>query len=308
MSDASGRGRLQGKAAFITGGARGQGRSHAVTMAREGADIVTIDICRPIPEVAPYETATEADLQETVAQVEALGRRCLAVKADARDGDAVQAVVERAIAELGHIDVLAVNHGVVVNRPWDETTDAMWDTVIACNLSAPWRVARAVIPHMVEQGGGSIVFTASTAAVKPYAALAAYSAAKAGLLGLMRALATELAPHWIRVNAVLPTNVSTPMMLNDGVVEMYTGRKDGTIKDMEFPAQAALLLPLPWVEPQDISNGVLFLASDEARYVTGIELPIDGGTLTQPPGIPPIAAQRLGELEWQAANRAVAVS
>jgi (+)-trans-carveol dehydrogenase len=302
MSAQSGRNRFDGKVAFITGGARGQGRSHALAMAAEGADIVTIDICAPIPGAEPYEPGTEADLAETVKLVEELGRRCIGVRADARDADAVAAVVDRAAAELGRIDILVVNHGIVMNRTWDQMTNDQWDTMIGINLTAGWRVAKAVIPQMVAQGKGSIIFTSSVAAIAPYAALAGYTAAKAGLVGLTRALAAELAPHWIRVNAVLPGNVGTPMLLNAGVAEMFAGRAGATIEDMKFPAQSSMLLPVPWVESEDVTHGVLYLASDEARYVTGIALPIDAGTLAQPPGVPPVAAARIGELEARLAG------
>jgi (+)-trans-carveol dehydrogenase len=159
--------RLEGKVAIITGGGRGQGRTHAERLASEGADIVVTDICEPIPEVAPYDTATQDDLDETVRLVEKTGRRCLGLKADARGASQMQAVVDETIAEFGRIDVLSVNHGVAINLPWDQQTDEIWDTVIETNLSAPWRVARCVIPHMITQQSGSIIFTASTAAVTP---------------------------------------------------------------------------------------------------------------------------------------------
>ena len=303
MSSESADKKFEGKVAFISGGARGQGRSHALALARGGADIVIIDICSPIPGAEPYEASTEADLLETQRMVESIGKKCLAVKADARDEAAVQAVATRAVEEFGRLDILLVNHGIVMNRTWDKMTCDMWDTIVGINLSAAWRLTRAVVPQMVSQGGGSIIFTSSVAAMTPYAALAGYSAAKAGLLGLMRSLAAELAPHLIRVNALMPGNVGTPMLLNPGVAEMFTGRPGATIEDMKFPAQSTMLLPVPWLEPEDITYGVLFLASDEARYITGIALPIDGGTLCQPPGAPPIVAARIAELEAQLAKR-----
>lgn len=295
--------RLERKVAIITGGGRGQGRTHAERMAAEGADIVVTDICAPIPEVAPYDTATQDDLDETVRLVEKSGRRCLGIKADARDAAAMQAVVDRTIEEFGRIDILAVNHGVAINLPWDQQTDEIWDTVIETNLSAPWRVARAVIPQLVSQCSGSIIFTASTAAQTPYPSLSAYSAAKTGVLGLMRSLATELGRYNIRVNAVLPGNTGTPMLHSQSVLDMFNGGPGGTLETMRFPSEATMLLPIPWLEPEDISAAVAFLASDDARYITGIALPVDAGTLTQPPGIPLIAATRIGELEAQLASR-----
>ncbi|MDT5292162.1 MAG: hypothetical protein QOF88_7051 [Mycobacterium sp.] len=296
-------GRLDGKVALITGGGRGQGRSHAQLLAREGADIVVTDICEPIPAVAPYDTATQDDLDTTAKLVENLDRRCLAIKADARSSAEMKRVVDTAVAEFGRIDVLAVNHGVAINLPWDQQTDTVWDTVIENNLSAVWRVARAVVPQMISQGSGSIIFTASTAAVTPYPSLSAYSAAKTGVLGLMRSLATELGPYTIRVNAVLPGNTGTPMLHSQSVLDMFNGGPGGTVEKMQFPSQATMLLPIPWLEPEDISAAVSFLASDDARHITGVALPVDGGTLTQPPGIPAIAATRIGELEAQLASK-----
>ncbi|MCU1477559.1 MAG: NAD(P)-dependent oxidoreductase [Subtercola sp.] len=296
-------GRLDGKVALITGGGRGQGRSHARLLASEGADIIVTDICEPIAEVAPYETSTQADLDETARLVELFDRRCLAVKADARSSVEMGEVVDQAIAEFGQIDILAVNHGVAINLPWDQQTDEIWDTVVETNLSAPWRVAKAVIPHMVSRQRGSIIFTASTAAMTAYPSLSAYSAAKTGVLGLMRSLATELGPHSIRVNAVMPGNTGTPMLHSQSVLDMFNGGPGGSKEKMVFPSQATMLLPIAWLEPEDISEAVLFLASDAARYITGVALPVDGGTLAQPPGIPAIAAERIGALEWQLANR-----
>lgn len=289
-------GRMDGKVVFITGGARGQGRSHAVLLAKEGADVVVTDICRPIPEVSPYSPATREDLDETKARVESLGRRCLAIQADARRTDEMRAAVDRAVSELGRIDALSVNHAVAPIAPWDQQSDELWDAVIETNLSAPWRVARSVIPHMVERGSGSIIFTASVAGVRPSYALSAYGSAKAGLLGLTKALATELGPHSIRVNAVLPGSTATNMLFDQHVLDAFNGGPGGTIEDVKFPSQATMLLPIPWMEADDISQAVLFLASDESCHITGIEMPVDGGTLAQPPGVPAIVAERLGSL------------
>lgn len=297
-------GRVDGKVALITGGARGQGRSHALTLAREGADIAVTDICAPIPEVLPYETSEDADLEETVRLVEELDRRAIGVKADSRDSAQMQAAVDKVIAEFGRIDILSVNHGVTAAYPWQDQTDEIWDAVVETNLTAGWRSVKAVLPHMTAQGGGSIIFTASTAGPRAYSQLSAYIASKAGVIGLMKALSAELAPHFIRVNAVLPTNCATQMLHSQTVIDMFVGHENATVEEMMWPSQSMLMLPIPWVEPQDISNAVLFLGSDEARYVTGISLPVDGGTLDQPPGIPPAAAERLAELEYSAAQLA----
>lgn len=296
-------GRLEGKVVFITGGGRGQGRSHAIRLASEGADIVVTDICEPIPEVAPYQTATWEDLEETARLVRATGQRCLAIRADARSSVEMKDAVDQTIADFGRIDVLSVNHGIAINLPWDRQSDEVWDTIVDTILSAPWRVTKAVIPHMIAQGSGSIIFTASTAAATAYPSLSAYTAAKTGVLGLMRSLAAELGQHSIRVNAVLPGNTRTPMLHSQSVMDMFNGGPGGTIENMVFPSQATMLLPVPWVEPEDVSEAVLFLGSDESRYVTGVALPVDGGTLAQPPGIPSIAAARIGELEYQLSQK-----
>ncbi|MGW6332980.1 mycofactocin-coupled SDR family oxidoreductase [Nocardia rhamnosiphila] len=295
-------GRMDGKVALITGGARGQGRSHALTLAREGAAVVVTDICEPIPEIAPFTTATQEDLDETKRLVEAAGGRCLAIKADARSSDEMVAAVDRAIGAFGKVDVLASNHGVGPVSMWDQQKGELWDSVLDTNLSASWTVARAVIPHMMEQKSGSIVFTASSAGVRPSIGLLAYTVSKTGLLGLMRSLAVELGPYSIRVNAVLPGSTATEMLFAQPVLDAFNGGPGGTIESVKFPSQATMLLPVTWMEPQDISNGVLFLASEESRYVTGIELPVDGGTLAQPPGVPAIAAELIGSLKARLAE------
>lgn len=291
-------GRMDNKTVFITGAARGQGRSHAVLMAEEGADVVITDICAPIPEVAPYETATSEDLEQTKKLVEEAGARCLAIEADARDSRAMNEAVALAIDTFGKIDGVAINHGVCINVTWDKHTDEIFDTVIEANLSAAWRAVRPVLPHMIERGSGSIVFTSSTAGQRAYPSLSAYTASKHGVLGLMKSLATELGQHQVRVNAILPGNVGTPMLHNQTVMDMFNGGPGGSVEKMVFPAQATHLLPIPWVDPIDISRALLYLLSDDSRYVTGVEMRVDAGTLTQPAGIPAMAASRLGELEY----------
>lgn len=297
-------GRMDGKVALITGGARGQGRSHAVALAREGARVVVTDVCSPVPEIAPFTVATQEDLDETKKIVEAAGGRCLAIKADARSYEQMVAAVHGAIAEFGKIDVLVNNHGVGPVGMWDQQTGALWDAVIDINLTGSWNAARAVIPHMIEQRSGSIMFTASSAGKRPSPGLLAYSVSKSGLLGLMKALAVELGSYSIRVNAILPGSTATEMLFAQPVLDAFNGGPGGTIEDVKFPSQASMLLPIPWMEPEDISQGVLFLASDESSRVTGIELPIDAGTVAQPPGVPAIAAERLGSLEAQLAEKA----
>ena len=293
-------GRLDGKVALITGGARSQGRSHALTFAREGADIIVSDICAPLPGVV-YPAATPEDLAETVRLVEKLDRRCLASQADARDSGAMSVLVDSAIEEFGRIDVLFVNHGVAHSAGWDDTTDEIWDTAISVNLTGAWRTARVVIPQMIMNGGGSIIFTTSAATKTTYYNLSHYTASKAGVAGLMRTLAAELAPHSIRVNAIAPSAVDTPLGFNQTNLDLFTGRPGATKEDALRVYETLNLLPVGLLEPQDISNAALFLASAESRYVTGVELSVDAGTAIQPPGIPPAASTELAHLRQQLA-------
>jgi SDR family mycofactocin-dependent oxidoreductase len=274
-------GRLEGKVAFITGAARGQGRSHAVRLAEEGADIIAVDICEPIGNVGKlYPPATEADLAATVEQVEKLDRRIVASKADVRDFDALKGALEEGISALGHVDVVSANAGIFLfGEQTHEVSDQDWDDVLDINLAGVWHTCKAVIPHLIEQGtGGSIILTSSTAGLKGTPNVAPYTASKHAVVGLMRTLALELAPHNIRVNTVHPTGVATDMILNEAAFKLF-------LPDVEHPTQdqaaevfaSTNALPIPWVEPIDISNAVLFLASDEARYVTGTELKVDAG-------------------------------
>ena len=288
-------GRLDGKVALITGAARGQGRSHALTFAREGADIVASDISAAIPGAA-YPASTQQELAEVARQVGLLGRRCIVRQADARDSEAMGALVGAAMTEFGHIDVLHVNHGIVQAAMWDAVTEEIWDAAISINLTAAWRTTRLVIPHMIKQGSGSIIFTASSAATTTSAAMTHYAASKAGLVGLMKALSVELAPHSIRVNSIAPGAVATPMIKNQTLFDTLAGRPGASEEDARLTFKSLHLLPIAWLEPQDISNAALFLASDEARYVTGVNLPVDGGTANQPPGIPPAANEELARL------------
>jgi (+)-trans-carveol dehydrogenase len=288
-------GRLEGKVAFITGAARGQGRAHAVTMAREGAQIVAIDICAQV-EGTKYPLATQADLDETVRLVEELDRRCIAVTADARDSAAMRAAADQAASEFGGIDIAVVNHGIVMAGTWEDITDEDWDTMIETNLSAVWRSSRAVIPHLIARGGGSLILTASSAGLRTFSGLTSYVAAKHGVVGLAKALAVELGPQWVRVNALCPGNVSTPMYHNDYIHDMFNGGPGGTKETAIFPSMASQLLPIPWFEPEHIAYAAVYLASDEGRFITGTAMSIDGGMNATPPGIPLIAATRLAEL------------
>ncbi|GAA2199688.1 mycofactocin-coupled SDR family oxidoreductase [Sinomonas flava] len=271
-------GRLDGKVAFITGAARGQGRSHAIRLAQEGADIIGIDVCEAV-ETNKIPPATQEDLDETVRQVEALDRRIIATKADVRDYDAVKSAVDAGVAELGRLDIVAANAGIsgTPNRA-EEIPEKDWMTMIDINLSGVWRACKAAIPHLRAAGGGSIIITSSDAGLFAYENISHYVSAKHGLVGLMRTLALELAPDMIRVNSVHPTTVATDMVMNDTIFKLFRPDLENPTKD-DFAAAAVQMnaLPVPWVEAVDISNAVLFLASDESRYITGVPLPVDAG-------------------------------
>jgi SDR family mycofactocin-dependent oxidoreductase len=273
-------GKLDGKVALITGGARGQGRSHALTLAGEGADIVVCDVASQLSTV-PYPMATEADLNETARLIEGLNRRCIAVKADVRDSSQMQAVVERALSEFGKIDILIANAGILSYAPAWELTESQWDDVLDTNLKGVWLATRAVIPCMMERHSGRIICIASAAGLHGFANLAHYTAAKHGVIGLVRALAIELAPHTITVNAVCPSVVNTDIVMNPETFRLFAGGKDATLEEVTPIFQELNLLPIPWIEPQDVSHAVLWLASDDARYVTGVALPVDAGFLTK---------------------------
>ena len=273
-------GRVDGKVALVTGAARGQGRSHALRLAEEGAEIVAVDICDQIQTVE-YRMARPDDLQETVRRIEDLDRRIVARQADVRELGQVQAAVQQGLSEFGHIDIVCANAGIFTTGPAWELTAQAWQDMIDVNLTGVFNTVRAVVPSMIERGqGGSIVLTSSTAGIRGFPNFAHYTAAKHGVVGLMRSLTNELAPHRIRVNTVNPTSVNTDMIQNDMTYRLFRPDLDHPTKqDFADAFQPLNALPVPWVEPVDISNAVLFLASDEARYVTGIQLPVDAGFL-----------------------------
>jgi SDR family mycofactocin-dependent oxidoreductase len=271
-------GRVAGKVAFITGAARGQGRSHAIRLAEEGADIIAVDVCEDVATV-PYGGATEADLAETVKQVEALDRRIVWHKADVRDYAGLKAALDDGVAQLGRLDIVSANAGIFSTAPTAELTEEQWGQMIDINLSGVWRTCKAAIPHLIDGGrGGSIIITSSGAGLKGFPNFAHYVSAKHGVVGLMRTLALELAPHSIRVNSIHPTNVNTDMIQNDTMYQLFVPGSEHPTRD-EFAAvsQSMQALPIPWVEPVDISNALLFLASDEGRYITGVTFPVDAG-------------------------------
>lgn len=275
-------GRVEGKVAFITGAARGQGRSHALRLAEEGADIIAVDICNQVGTVK-YPMATSEDLQQTVKDVEALDRRIVAVEADVRDLAALKAAVDQGVAELGRLDIVCGNAGIAGFGPADELTDEEWGDMLDINLTGVWHTAKAAIPHLKAGGnGGSIILTSSTAGLMAIENLAHYVAAKHGVVGLMRALALELAPDMIRVNSVHPTSVNTDMIHNSATYKLFAPDLDSPTRDQIGERFRTLnALPIDWVEARDISNAVLFLASDEARYITGVTLPVDAGSTTK---------------------------
>jgi (+)-trans-carveol dehydrogenase len=271
--------RMEGKVAFITGAARGQGRRHAVRLAEEGADIIALDVAGPVPaQGAP--AATPEDLAETVRLVEALDRRIIVGHADVRDPKAVAELVEGGVAQLGRLDVVAANAGIAGNPgPGESTSDSDWQSVIDTNLSGVFYTVRAAIPHIIAGGrGGVIVITSSSIGLRAVPNLGPYGAAKAGLIGLMRTLALELAEDSIRVNSMHPTTVATPMLLNPVNYRLFRpDLEDHTLADVEPVYRTLNVLPVPYVEPDDIANALLFLASDEARDISGVALPVDAG-------------------------------
>jgi SDR family mycofactocin-dependent oxidoreductase len=272
-------GRVEGKVAFITGAARGQGRSHAVRLAQEGADIIALDIAAQMKTV-PYAMPTPADLKETVHQVEALGRRIVAVRADVRDYDALKHAVDDGVTQLGRLDIVVSNAGIGSYGSLESITDQQWQEMIDVQLTGMWHACKAAIPHLRAAGAGSIIITSSDAGLFAIPGLGHYTSAKHGVVGLMRTLALELAPDMIRVNSVHPTSVNTPMIHNAATYELFAPdlpADQRTAETLGPRFQVINALPIPWVEPVDVSNAVLWLASDESRYVTGVTLPVDAG-------------------------------
>ncbi|BBZ15380.1 mycofactocin-coupled SDR family oxidoreductase [Mycobacterium branderi] len=273
-------GRVDGKVAFITGAARGQGRSHAVRLAQEGADIIAIDICKPIDSVSTPPSTPE-DLAETADLVKGHNRRIFTAEVDVRDFDALKAAVDTGVEQLGRLDIIVANAGIGSGGDTlDQTSERDWRDMIDVNLSGVWKTVKVGVPHLLSAGrGGSIILTSSIGGLKAYANFGHYVAAKHGVVGLMRSFAVELGQHMIRVNSVHPTHVNTPMVMNESNYRLFRPDLDNPGPDDIAPiCQAFHTLPIPWVEPEDISNAVLFLASDESRYVTGITLSVDAGS------------------------------
>lgn len=271
-------GRLDGKVAFITGAARGQGRSHAIRMAEEGCDIIGIDICEDIASV-PYELGTWEELEETAAEVEKHDRRVVIQKADVRDRDSLIAAVEKGTSELGRLDVVVANSGIWSSSPFVDLTDEMYSDMIDVQMNGPYNTCKATVPYLLEQDeGGSIIIISSTAGLKGFPNQAHYNMAKHAVIGLSRTLANELAPKFIRANTIHPSSTFTKMIDNPAIWEVFApGVENPTEADFGDTFAALNLLPVPWAQPVDISHAVVYLASDESRYVTGIRLPVDSG-------------------------------
>jgi SDR family mycofactocin-dependent oxidoreductase len=265
-------GKLDGKVAVITGGGRGQGRSHAVRLAAEGADIVVCDITEQVPSV-PFATGQPGDLEVTVAEVEKEGRRCVAIEADVRSTADMQRLADTAMKEFGRIDFLLANAGILSlsDNTW-ELTDEQWDDMIDINLTGVFKACRAVVPHIRSGGeGGSIIITSSIAGLRGVAGCTHYTAAKHGIVGLMKTLARELAPEMIRVNTLHPTGVDSPMSNNE-FFPKWLDEHEELGNAMRFN-----LMPVDSMPMADVSGVVAFLCSDEAKWITGSTVQVDAG-------------------------------
>ncbi|MFN8622658.1 MAG: mycofactocin-coupled SDR family oxidoreductase [Chloroflexota bacterium] len=271
-------GRVAGKVALVTGAARGIGRACALRLAEEGADVALLDIGRAV-ETVPYAGAGASQLDETAAAVRALGRRAEPFTVDVRDGEALAATAREVQARLGRIDILVAAAGIDSwGAVWD-LTDAQWQAMLDVNLTGVWKTAKAVAPIMIEQHAGAMVFIGSVLSHRANKDFAHYTAAKHGVLGLTRAFALELAPHMVRVNEVDPTAVATDMIMNQRYIDRMIGHEGATMDEVKERYLRWNQMPVPWVEPVDIANAALFLASDEARYITGESLLVDLGAM-----------------------------
>lgn len=277
-------GLVDGKVALVTGAGRGQGRSHAVRLAAEGADIIAVDVAANSVDTISYALSSEDDLDATVKEVQALGRRAVKAVADVRSLSEMQQAADTGLSELGKIDIVCANAGIGSWAVAWEMTEQQWKDMIDINLTGVFNTVRATLPSMVERGeGGSVVLTSSTAGLRAYANTAHYTAAKHGVIGLMKVLAQEAGPHRIRVNAVCPTTVRTPLVINDSTFELFAPHLENpTEDDVREPFEGLNILPgVAWLEPSDVSDAVLFLCSDNAKFITGIALPVDAGNIVK---------------------------
>ncbi|OBI75658.1 mycofactocin-coupled SDR family oxidoreductase [Mycobacterium sp. E740] len=274
-------GRVAGKVAFITGAARGQGREHAIRLAEEGADIIAVDVCEDI-DAAGYPGPSESDLADTAALVEKSGRRIVTAKTDVRDLPSLRAAVDRGVAELGALDIVVANAGISASpAPAAMIEQAAWQTMFDINVTGVWQTVKAALPHMTN-GGGSIILVSSMLGLRGGGYMAHYASAKHAVVGLMNSLANELAPQWIRVNSIHPGNIATPMIDNEHFRRtVRPDLADPTMEDAMHVIGHFHMLPEPVIEARAVSNAVLFLASDEAQYITGAALPVDAGAVAK---------------------------
>jgi SDR family mycofactocin-dependent oxidoreductase len=266
-------GEFAGKVAFITGAAHGQGRATALALAREGAGIAAFDIARPM-SYPGYAMGSLDELTSLAAGCRALGADCITFTGDVRDDGAITQAVDSTVSHFGHIDILFNNAGICAYGLAHELSEEAWDVMLDINLKGAWLVARRVIPVMLRQRSGVIINNSSIAGLRGMGRLSHYAASKWGLTGLTKSWAIELAPHGIRVNSLHPTGVNTPM--NDGLAQL-----EGLTPQQIAERSAGNLLPVPWIEPEDVANAVLYLASERARFVTGAPLIIDAGLLSR---------------------------
>jgi SDR family mycofactocin-dependent oxidoreductase len=274
--------RLDGRVALVTGAARGQGRSHAVRLAEKGADLILGDACRSIDAVSPfYDAPSVEDLEETAELVRKTGRSVVSLQADVRSLGDMRALVDAGLSQLGRLDVVCANAGIFTHGLLWELSEDEWRDMIDVNLTGVWHTLKASVPVLIDQGeGGSIVLTSSTSGLKGYPHIGHYTAAKHGVIGLMRTLANELAPYRIRVNTVCPTNVDTPMVQNAATYRLFAPHVAEPKKEAVTDGFASInAMKVPWVDSRDISSAVAWLVSGEARYVTGVALPVDAGAL-----------------------------
>ena len=265
-------GRVQGKVALVTGAARGQGRADALRLAQEGADVIVVDVCAPLPSVA-YDSATPEDLEETVRLIEETDRRAVSAIVDVRDLETLRGIVDDGVAQLGRLDIVVANAGICVPRAWDKTTPQIYEDTISTNITGVWNTVMVGAPHLVTAGGGSIIIISSAAGLKVQPFMVPYTTSKFAVRGMAKAFAAELGQHNIRVNSVHPTGVNTPM--GSGDMQKVIGEAIAGYD--RLGAMFMNMLPVDSTEPEDVADTVLFLASDESRFITAHELAPDAG-------------------------------
>ena len=265
-------GRVAGKVALITGAARGQGRADALRLAEEGADVIVVDVCAPLPSV-PYDPATPEDLAETVSLAEKTGRRLISGIVDVRDLDKLRGIVDDAVGHLGRLDVIVANAGICVPKPWDQVTPQIYEDTISTNITGTWNTVMAGAPHLVRAAGGSVILISSAAGLKVQPFMVPYTTSKFAVRGMAKAFAAELGQHNIRVNSVHPTGVNTPM--GSGTMQAEIGAAIAGYD--RLGAMFINMLPVDGTEPEDVADTVLFLASDESKFITAHEIAPDAG-------------------------------